>query len=417
MRLHRLTRPGLMRLLIVLLISALVTPQAWAWYHLWTAQQALAQYHPEEAREPLIKCQRVWRNRPSIHLLAARAAWQDGDLLTALDQLRIAQRLSNGANDETAFEWALIQAAGGNFPEVEEYLQKRADQSAELAPLVWEALIEGYLRVYRNPDAMACVTLWLRKQPENIRALELRGKIFVNGKGLVRGADDYRKVLSLDPTRKRTRWNLITCLLNLGSYDEAIEHLELFARELPDNPDVQARLARCYLMTQRTMQAQQLLDAALEKSPDHGFCLRIRGQLALAQKDPEQAEQYLRRAAGLLPEDYQTQWLLFEALRQQGKLEEAKLQQAKADELKDRIERIGELQSRKLAEQPLDPALHYEMGLLMWQSGQLDAGEQWMLRALTLNPDHQLTHAALAEHYERQGNKALAEQHRKRANQ
>jgi Tfp pilus assembly protein PilF len=60
--------------------------------------------------------------------------------------------------------------------------------------------------------------------------------------------------------------------------------------------------------------------------------------------------------------------------------------------------------------------LHYEMGLLLWRTGQLEAGEQWMLRALALDPDHTRAHAALADHYERLGNKTLSDQHRKLAN-
>lgn len=416
MNLRLFTRLRLVQVAAVLLLLGLLVPHAWALYHFRAAISALDRYHPDQARVELARCQLVWGNWPAVRLLAARAAWQDNDFIASYDQLREAQRLLGNATEETAFEWALIQAAAGNFAEVEEYLQKRAEQAPEQAPVVWEALIEGYLRVFRAPDAMACVNLWLRKQPENIRALELRGKTFVTGKGIVRGAEEYRKVLAIDPSRKQTRWQLITCLLNLGSYDEAISHLEMFARESPQDPEIAARLARCYLMTQRAEEARTLLDAALAKHPDHGLCLRIRGQLALGQKQAAEAESYLVRAAELLPEDYQTQWLLFEALRQQGKQDEAKRQQVKADEVKDRAERIGELQSRKLAEQPLDPSLHYEMGLLLWRTGQLEAGEQWMLRALALDPDHTRAHAALADHYERLGNKTLSDQHRKLAN-
>lgn len=398
-----------------LLVLMLAAPQAWAWYHLREARAALANYHPEQARAALSACERVWGGRVSVRLLACRAAWQDGDPEAAFAELRAAQRLAGGATEETAFEWALLQASAGHFADVEEYLHRRAQQSPEVAPLIWEALSVGYLRVYRAFDAMPCLNLWLRHQPENLRALELRARAYVIGKSVSHGVQDYRKVLSMDPTRTPTRWRLIGCLLDLGSYDDAAAELELLARDSRDDPEIAGRLARCYIMSRRADDARVLLDTALANHPSHGLCLRIRGQLSLSQKQPAEAEAYLRRAVAVLAEDYQTQWLLFEAIRQQGKLEEARVQQHKAEEIKDRTERLGELQSRKLAEQPLDPALHYEMGVLLLRTGYPEVGEQWLHSALKLDFNHKPSHAALAEYYERLGNKTRAEEHRKKA--
>src|SRR5205085_2147555 len=119
----------------------LAAPHGWAWYQLRTAEAALANYHPGEARGSLASCERVWGARVSVHLLASRAARQDGDLEAAVAELRAAQRLAGSATEETAFEWALIRAWSGQVREVEEYLQKRVDQSpGEAGPLVWEAL-------------------------------------------------------------------------------------------------------------------------------------------------------------------------------------------------------------------------------------------------------------------------------------
>lgn len=415
---HLFSRIGVCLVSAAALVVGLIAPQWWAWQQLRAAEAALAAYHPEQARESLTACAKVWGTRPQVHLLASRAARQDGDLEAAERELRECERLLGIASDETAFEWALLQATAGNVREVEEYLQRRAESSPVAGPLVWEALTEGYLRVYRSLDAMACVNHWLRRDPDNVRALELRGQTYVTGKGVVRGAEDYRRVLQLDPTRKPTRWRLIGCLLELGAYEEAAEHLELFGRQTPDDPEVPARLARCYVMMKRGDDARQLLDAALAKHPDHGPCLRARGQVALTQSPPPfaEAEVFLQRAATAMPNDYQTHWSLAEALRQQGKTTEAKLQLARAEELRDRLERLGELRSRKLAEQPLDPALHYEMGVLLLRTGHLDVGERWLLSAVSLDPDHKPSHAALADLYDRKGDPSRAAEHRRKAN-
>ena len=102
-------------------------------------------------------------------------------------------------------------------------------------------------------------------------------------------------------------------------------------------------------------------------------------------------------------------------MRRQGKDAEAKEQHKKAEAVKDRSERISELSSRRLAEQPLDPALHYEIGILFLQTGRAEVGERWLLSALTLDPEHKPSHAALADYYARIGNTALADEHRQKA--
>jgi tetratricopeptide (TPR) repeat protein len=405
----------LLILLVVVLAIGLGGPQAWAWYHLEAARSALVHYHPQAARGHLAACLQVWPGSTQAHLLASRAARQSGDHAEADRQLRAGQRLLGGTSEDAALEWALLQAAGGNVREVEEFLQRRSEQGPELAPLVWEALAEGYVRVYRILDALACLDHWLQVDPNNLRARELRGPAYQNGKSAHKGAEDLRRVLEQDPTRDETRWRLVLCLLDMGSYDEALPHLEQIARQKPNDPDVQVRLARCHNMLGRGEQARQILDDVLHAHPEHGLALRTRGQFALADRQPAQAERWLERAAKVWPNDYQVHWLLLQALQQQHKDDAAQVQLRQAEELKDRAERLGELRSRKLSEQPLDPALHYEMGLLLLRTGQESAGEGWLQSALSLDPDYRPAHAALAEYYARQGDANRAADHRRRS--
>jgi tetratricopeptide (TPR) repeat protein len=397
------------------LVLGIAAPHAWAWYHLRAARAALASYHPVEARAALEKCNAVWGSRPSVHLLASRAARQIGDFDVAARELRECQRHSGGATDETAFEWALLQAAMGNVREVEEYLQRRAGQSPDVAPLAWEALAQGYLRIYRSLDAMACLNHWLKQDPDNVRALELRGTTFVTGRGVVKGAEDYEKVLAIDPSRRETRWRLIGCLIELGTFDKAAEHLEVLDRSSPGDPEIVARLARSYHMLGRGDEGRRLLDEALRSHPENSMCLRTLGQLELAAGRRLEAEVALTRAAHLLPDDYQAHWLLFQALQQQGKTAEAKSQLARAERVKERNEQFSELTSRKLAEHPLDPNLHHEMGVILARTGREEIAVQWFLSAVNLDPNHRPAHAALAEYYNRTGAPARAEEHRRKA--
>jgi tetratricopeptide (TPR) repeat protein len=397
------------------IMLCLGAPQAWAWHHLRNGKAALDRHRPEEARTEFAAALKVWPDRPSVQLLASRAARQDDDFAEAERHLRAAHRAAGGPTDPIAFEWALLQAAAGDVWGVDEYLQRRADADPALAPLTWEALAEGYLRVYRTLDAMACLDHWLQLDPDNVRALELRGMTFVTGKGVTRGTDDYRRVLQLDPSREQTRWRLVLCLLDLGGYEEALPHLERLAGERPDDPEVLVRLARCQNMLGRRADAGQTLDRVLAAHPTDAGALRTRGQFALADRDPAAAEAWLRRAVAADPADYQSQWFLFQALQQQGKAADARAQLRVAEDVKDRIERLSELRSRKLTERPLDPALHYEMGLLLIRTGSPTEGEAWLKSALALDPDYAPAHAALADLYEKAGKPAEATDHRRKA--
>jgi tetratricopeptide (TPR) repeat protein len=410
------SRRGLTWGALVVVAGAIAGPNAWAWYQLRAGRSALEAYHPEEGRDHLSRCLRLWPNSVSAHRFASRAARQCGDFEEADRQLRACQTLLGETSDDIALEWALLQAAGGNVREVEEYLQARIEKTPELEPLVWEALAEGYIRVYRILDALALQDHWLQVAPDNLRALELRGLAYQNGKSAVKGAADFRRVLEKDEARSATRWRLVLCLLDMGAYDEAMPHVERIARERPGDPDVAARLARCQSMLGEGEQAERTLEATLAQHPDHGLALRTRGQLALANEQLAQAEYWLRRAAESWPNDYLTHWLLGRALQQQPDKEaEARIQLQIADEVKLRAERLGELRSRKLSERPLDPALHYEMGMLLWRSGHPGTGESWLRSALDHDPEFRPAHLALAELYESRGETQRAAEHRRRA--
>jgi predicted Zn-dependent protease len=177
---------------------------------------------------------------------------------------------------------------------------------------------------------------------------------------------------------------------------------------------VPVRLARCQYMLNRKEDAWRTLDAAIAKDPGNGLALRTMGQFSLSESRPADAETHLRKAAAALPDDYQAHWFLYDSLRQQGKPDAPeKLKQAEA--VRDRSERLGDLQSRRLAEQPLDPALHVEMAAILIRAGKNDLAMTWLNSALSLDANFRPAHRMLAEHYSKTGNSALAAEHRKLA--
>jgi len=412
-----LRRPLL--LLAVLLgvggVGAVAGPHVWAWYHFRAGRAALERYRAEEARDHLDACLKVWPGSSEAHLLASRAARRADDYASAEDHLRECQRLRGGATEETAFECALLHAAGGVLPATERFLRQRLREQPQDAPLVLEALAEGYLRMYRILDALGCLDQWLHDDPDNVRALMLKGNLFWQVKAPLKAIPQYRRVLELDAEQHEVRWRLARCLLDVGRNDEALTLLEQVRKRRPNDPEVLVRIARCQNLLGRSPQARELLDEVLAREPDNGLALRTRGEMALLNGDIEDAEHWLRQAVRVLPEDYQANWALHRALTEAGKVPEARRQGARARELEQRLERLAEIGTRKLSERPHDPALHCEMGELLLAMGHKDLGERWLLSALEQNRDYRPAHAALARVYDAKGDKEKAEYHRRRA--
>jgi predicted Zn-dependent protease len=418
---HLLTRVGrvlwrpwvLLAALLLLIVGGLGGRHLWAWYHYRAGSTALDAFHSDEARAHLDRSLAVWPDSVPTRLLAARAARRVQAFADAEKLLNECRRPGGKAPDEVTLEWSLLQASMGNLGEVEEFLVARSEKNPAQAPLIWEALAEGYLRMYRVLDALACLDNWLQREPNNPQAWFLRGNVHQQVNAVQKYVDDYRRVLELDPGRGEARQPLAVGLVEVGRYQEALTHLEYARQRQPDDPEVLVRLARCRSGLGQGEQARDLLDRVLQAHPDNGPALRTLGEIDLQEGKPAEAEERLRQAVRVLPNDYRAQWSLYQALqRQQGKAAEAQAQLAQAEQLKERNERLAEIRTRKMSQDPHNPALHCELGTLLLSLGYKEIGERWLLSALNEKSDYAPAHKALAAFYEEQGDAEKAAYHR-----
>jgi len=420
-RFRRRPRRAFLIAAICALVVAAASPFLWAGYHWFAGQYALKHYHHLEAYAHLSQCLKVWPWSRSVqaHVLAARAARRDGDFMEAFRLLQEVQSTLGDNSSHTLFEWALLQAAGGDLNKVEKHLRDWANaEDPKQLPLILEALAVGYLRWSRVGQALQCVNEWLSRDPDNVEALFLRSSIFRQSGTWTKVAPDLRRVVELEPERPWARWWLAVALVNIGRYEEAMNHLEVLRQRTPaymDKTDVLVRLAICRQRMGRNREARELLDEVLAEHPNHGLALLTRGQIDQVNGQLEQAETWLRRAAEVLPYDYKTHWALTECLRQEGKTEEAQTEEAYANRLKDRWERYSEIASHQLTQRPNDPDLYCEMGKLMLELGNPEGAKNWFVNALLVDPQCVAAINALADYYTKQGDLATAEDFRRQA--
>ncbi len=312
----------------------------------------------------------------------------------------------------------MFHAASGDLDgDAEDYLRDdiRTNPNPVHSAPAREALAEGYLRMYRVLDALDCLKQWLDLQPNEAQALALRGDLYWQIGARAKSADDYQRVVELDPQRRQIRERLALSLIEKGRYEEALKHLMVLRQAKQGDPEVETSVARCYEWLDRMEDAQRTLDAVLARHADYGPALLERGRMLIQVGRPAEAEEWLRRAVQAQPQDYSTNFALADALEKEGKTDEAKVQREKADKMKDRDERFTEVATRQMSQRPHDPAVHCELGRLYLERGAKAAGEDWLLSALRLDPHYRPAHEALAKFYEEQGDEEKAAYHRRQA--
>ncbi len=399
--------------------GALAAPHLWAWRHLAAGRDAVAHFHADEARTQLDACLAVWPGCVEAQLLDARAARLAGDFKTAEELLREAQRLQNPPSEDTVREWAMFRAASGDLDsDAEDYLRNdvRRNPDPEYSAPAREALAEGYLHMYRVLDALDCLKQWLDARPDEVQALALRGDLYWQIGALARSADDYQRVVELEPERRQVRERLAVGLIEKGRYEEALKQLAVVRQWKPDDPHVETSVARCYEWLDRPDDAERTLDGVLAKHADFGPALLERGRLLIQAGRPADAAEWLRRAVQAMPHDYQANFALADALEKEGKTEEAAVQRESAAKIKDRDERFADLTTRQMNMRPRDPALRCELGRLFLERGARPAAERWLLSAVQLDPHYRPAHEALAQFYEEQGDQEKAAQQRRMGN-
>jgi hypothetical protein len=95
-------------------------------------------------------------------------------------------------------------------------------------------------------------------------------------------------------------------------------------------------------------------------------------------------------------------------------VEEAEIAERDYELRKAQLVRVNYLLSDEVNLYPADPRPPYEAGAFLLQIGRDREGEFWLYQALKRDDRYVPAHKALAEYYEKKGDKKLAAEHRRR---
>jgi len=396
------------------------------------------------------------RLRTVLTLEHARRAMRKGELETALDALDGLHRADPKRNDvcyllgvtnrrlgrfEEAFRylqraedlgWPLEDLArqrymarfqAGDIDGTREYLQRLIDQGAgdEVAEEVYEALAKGFLAEFRLIDAVVVLDHWIAWRPDVIQPRLWRAELFEEELDWKAAAEQYRKVVEIDPGLLEARLHLANTLLADNQLERARVEYQEARRLSPEDVLGCLGIAQCDRRLGNTAAAKELLQQVLEAEPDGVFRFSAYGelgQIALDAFDYEQAAAYFEAVLAEDPRDVplQIHHALGTAYSRLGRTEEAKVHFQRADRIREQHRRMRKLAQVASAE-PSNVDARFEMAKLLLDMGHDEEASRWLLMVVHLDPQHARARAALADFFASRDMHELARMHRRFADQ
>ena len=323
----------------------------------------------------------LWADGPADRLREASAAYQSGDLATAI---------------------RLYREFLKNYPDAAEI---RSNLGAALA---------------RDGQFAAAITeynLALRKLPNNAQVRMNLALAYYKLGRLPEAVPHLEALHKAQPLELKPALLLADCLLETNQPHRAVEVLAPLQEEYPDDHAVIYTLSMALLKDGRTRDAQVLLDRILRdgESAESEFLL---GQTELLRNDLVAAVEHLQRAVKLNPKMPWAHSLCGQALKSAGKPElatgqfRAELQINPYDftantEIAMVVRQDGKLDdalahvARALEVRPNDPGALFLRASIHLSQGLHDQARQELEQLLRAYPDFSEAHAALATAYYR----------------
>jgi tetratricopeptide (TPR) repeat protein len=420
-----------------LILSGLYAyPSLVAWYHFRAAQAAAERNDVAGEEQHLRECLKGWKTDAEIYLRAARAARRLSKFDEADRYLVQCQRFT-GDSSEAKLERLLLNLDRHNpalDPRLAFEFVRRAPENHPAVPEALEGLSKIYLDHFDLQDALAVLTLWIERQPNNAKPFLLRGWVFEQlAANPQRVLADYRRAVELDAANDVARLRLAEALVKTRRAAEALPELETLLQRQPANPIVQLNLALCCDELGESQRAVQLLDALLspqrlaqiqeisdrlrvDKPLPHEVeeadwyrqamsqapygsrnqplylvdlyiqALVQRAKLAARAKKGA-GEQLLRQAVKLDPFDYAANYQLMLCVEQRGNQAEARRLQTKVEEIRADASRMSEAVAQ-VVRNPHDPAPRCVAAEILLRNGQPQKAVRWLRSVLQQDPNY-----------------------------
>ncbi len=378
------------------------------------AQKTIASRDFSQAVVHLTTCLQSCPFNAETHFLMARTCRRAGWLKDWKTHLQEAAFLQ-WPMEQIDFEKQLQRAQIGDVWNVEDSLLEQLNNRPPEEPLILEALVNGLVLNDRLTDVVLLTTKWNEAFPEDWLPLIYRGnaRLRLNGK-TEDVIDDFKRVLELKPDDVEANLALAMVLANNGDVGRAFPHFKACRASMPDDPRVLFGIAYCQHSLGMNQEARVTLSQLLDKIKDHAAGCFLQAKIELAEDFREQAYQWLKKADRLSPKEVDVTNALMLVCRQLGRTEEAEEYRRSQEEIRARDAELDKL-ATALKSRPEDAALRFQLGMACLKLGRDLEATHWFQGILWKDPAHLSTLKALADFYEKKGNRKMADHFRLKA--
>ncbi len=406
------------RRLTCLIATVLVVGTTLAyWWNDWrieryvrVARSALKARDSEGALIALEKAAKIAPNSGEVQFVMARAYRLQGRLEDVRACLERAHKVQFSKTLISREEWLAMAQAGQMAqaePHLVELLLDPGDDGAEIC----EAYANGYLLAYRFADAFRVVDAWQKEFPNDPQPHVFRGLVANKSSAWTEAAEHFQKAFELDSKRTDIQLKLADALLALRKTDEAASHFRQLTKTCPNSPEVQTGLGRTLVEQGHLGEARELFSRVLKTYPNDYDAVLALGELELNNNHLEPALTLLQQALKLNPDDPEVRNALAGALQRAGRTTEARTHfefVANAQEVNLKMQALRE----RITANAKDLDARFALAELLLGNGNQTDRITWLRSIVEIDPKYQRAHAALAEHYEKVGDRKLASLHR-----
>jgi tetratricopeptide (TPR) repeat protein len=378
--------------LVVLGLAVLAFAAVWlirpgvGQYRLWQARRALDQRDATLALEWLAQAEQIAPGYSTTEFLRARAYRRLGQPDQVRTHLLRARELGHPV-EALQREATLTEAQTGQLNPGDAELQALLANPRGDTLEIYEAVVQGYLRMFQPGPASLLLDAWQADFPQDSQPLYYRGLIAIRLDHLEEAEAAFRSALRLCPERDDVRLLLADALRENFEYHAALEHYRRGLDNDPDNPQAWFGVAKCLDVLGETREARDAYLRLLEREPDHYEGLLGIGNLDLAYGNAAEAVRWLEAAAAQRPWEFEVRHALAWALQVAGQRDRAREHfeyAVKAQEIRQRLVGL----TRRAAAEPGNADLRYRVGAILLERGQTADASTWLTSALRLEPDH-----------------------------
>jgi Flp pilus assembly protein TadD len=306
----------------------------------------------------------------------------------------------------------------GKHAEAEPILRRifLARTAAAPDPEVDEALARCYLETFQLRAAEEVIKQWIIDAPADARAYYWKAEA---GR---RGTDsdhesliaDYEQALQLDPNHDKARLALAGLYLGAHRIDDARREYATYLERHPDDPEACLGLGQIAAEQNQSQEAIHYLDLAMKLAPQDYRPFAERGKIEIRRGHFASALPYFDKAVQMEVREPEVHYQRGLILTRLGRVEEAAKEKEEEARLRKGKEELDTL-LKALRKSPADVELQFNAARWLFDHGHPEEGMRWAEKILREHPRHTSTNRLLANHYEKAGNRGLANFYRLQA--